>query len=121
VTYLFDPPQVFQLPLTMGRDIHFDFKYKPLVVDVDGEPVLGPGGKKQYALADYPAGAVVTLEIDTDPQTVGIATITGHHAVVSIDYTIADEMGAQLPWRIKMVTGSVDNVLAQGKTVRKDA
>jgi hypothetical protein len=107
--------------LTKGRDISFDFIYKPLLVDSNGDPILDASGNKQYQVANYPSGAVVTLQIDTSPQTVVTATITGHHAVVNSDYTVADAIADRIPWRIKLVNGTVDDVIAQGKTARKDA
>jgi acetyl esterase/lipase len=120
VTYLFDPPQRFDLPLTKGRDLYFDFIYKPLLVDGSGDPILDVNGKKQYQVANYPGGAVVTLEIDTSPQTTATATISTHHATVSVDYALADAIATQVPWRIKMVVSGVDDVLAHGKTKRVD-
>jgi hypothetical protein len=120
VTYLFDPPQTFDLPLTKGRDLYFDFIYKPLLVDGSGDPILDSGGNKQYQVANYPGGAVVTLEIDTSPPTTATATISTHHATVNVNYTLADVIASRVPWRIKMVTSGVDDVLAHGKTKRVD-
>jgi hypothetical protein len=119
VARLFEPPESFDLPLTKHRDLHFDFLYKPLVVDVNGEPVL-VNGQAQYAIADYPVGATLTLEIDTAPVTTADATISTHHAVVEVDYAITDLIKAKVPWRLRLIQGTWDDVVAQGRTVRVD-
>src|SRR5258708_7440336 len=127
MTELFPSPQVFELPLSKGRDLYCEFVYEPLVVDVDGNPVL-LNGQPQYVAADYPAGATVTLTIDADTPVSGSAVITGDTAVVLIDHTEVDAIpaGTGTPakgklWRLGITyTSGVDDVLANGKTIRKD-
>jgi hypothetical protein len=120
VATLFNPPQTFDLPLTLRRDLHFDFMYKPLLVDANGEPILDANGNPQYQLADYPPGAVVTLEIDTSPLTSSDAVISTHHAVVEVDFALTDPIAAKVPWRIRLIQASWDDVMAQGQTKRFD-
>lgn len=116
--YLFEPPQQFELPLTRERDLLVDFLYKPLVVDVDGEPVLA-NGQRQYVLANYPAGAVVKLEIDSATPVSATATITGHHAEVLVDRLVVNPIKKAVPWRARITyTGGVDDVLCEGLTAR---
>lgn len=119
MTELFPSPQVFELPLTKGRDLYCEFVYEPLVVDGNGDPVL-LNGQPQYARADYPAGATVTMTIDTDEPVTGTAEITGDTAVVLIDHLAVDAVKGKL-WRLGITyTSGVDDVLANGKTIRKD-
>jgi hypothetical protein len=117
---LFDAPPSFALPLSKHRDLHFDFLYMPLVVDANGLPILDANGDPQYQVANYPPGAVVTLEIDTSPETTGNATVTGPHAVVEIAYTITDAIKMNVPWRLRLIQGTWDDVVAQGRTTRVD-
>jgi hypothetical protein len=117
---LFPPPQVFALPLSRGGDLHVDFVYKPMVLDPAGDPVL-VGGQPSYQVADYPAGAVVTLTIDTDPRIIAVAAITGPHAIVHIDYLAADQIPARVLWRcVLTTTDGLDTVIANGTTTRHD-
>jgi hypothetical protein len=118
MAYLFEPVAQFELPLTRKRDLLVDFLYKPLVVDVDGQPVL-LNGKRQYVLANYPAGADVKLEIDADPPVSATATITGHHAEVLIDHLVTDPIKKGVPWRARITyVDGVDDVLCEGLTAR---
>lgn len=120
MTDLFPPPPVFTLPVVKGQDLRCDFVYKPLVVDDEGLPVLADG-QPQYAMADYPEGATVTLTIDTDPPTVLEATITGAHAIPVLDYLEADQLASKLLWRcVLTTTDGIDTVLAHGTTQRRD-
>lgn len=122
MTNLFDPPPIFTLPFSKGGDLHFGFIYKPLVVDVNGEPVLDNGGKKQFVVADYPAGATVALVIDHDPDPITVdADIVGPLATVHADYLIADTVDKGKLWRAVITYSSgLDQVMCNGTTLRAD-
>jgi len=120
MTLLFDAPPAFELPLSKNRDLHFDFLYKPLVVDTNGEPILDANGNPQYQVANYPVGAVVTIEIDTSPLTTSNAVINGPHAVIEINYTIVNPIRTNVAWRLRLIQGTWDDVVAQGRTLRED-
>lgn len=124
MTKLFDPPQVFELPVSKGGDLHFGFRYMPLTVDDGGEPVLDEHGNKQYHEADYPDGSSVQVVIDTDVTEEPIeidADITGSMAVVLADKEIADTIKNKKLWRavITYSTG-IDKVMCNGTVVRND-
>jgi hypothetical protein len=104
MTNLFDPPRIFSLPLSLGKDLVVDFQRQ-----VSGVP------------ADYDSGTVVTLIIDTVVPIVGLATITGHHAVVSIPSEVTDAIKAGLLWRcLVTLPDATDLVPANGTTARYD-
>lgn len=123
---LFDPPPTFTLPLSKGGDLYCQFVYKPLVVDGDGDPVLDINGGKQFAEADYPAGATVNLTIDaaSDGSTAAIAipaVISGSRATVSEDHLVVDDVPKNTFWRVVITyTGDVDVVMCNGLTSRND-
>lgn len=122
---LFDPPKTFNLPLSKGGDIYFSFKYMPLVVDVDGNPILSqPGGLKEYEEADFPDGATVQLIIETnnaDAPLVADATITGSIAKIQMDKALADTAQAGKLWRAVITYSSgLDKVMCNGLTTRND-
>jgi hypothetical protein len=121
MTNLFDPPQIFTLPLTKGRDLFCEFVYEPLVVDGNGDPILDGQGQPQYAPADYPAGATVQLVIDVDPAVTGDADISGDTATVLIDHLEVDPIPLAKLWRLEITySNAVDDVLCNGTTVRSD-
>lgn len=119
---LFDPPQVFTLPLTKGRDLHCTFVYKPLVVDEDGEPVLDEDGNPQYVATDYPEGATVRLIIEAgDEDVTGTATVVGPRAIVHIDHLLVDPVLKGKLWRtVVTYADGLDNVMCNGQTARSD-
>lgn len=119
MAWLINPPDTFELPVSKGGDFQAIFVYKPMVVDANGEPVL-VAGEPQYAITDYPIGAVVTLTIDAIPPVSGVATIDGPRATVVIDKADADTVLDYQLWRLVMTVGSLDQVLANGQVVRSD-
>lgn len=121
MTALFRSPPVYDLPFTKGDDLSVRFVHKVAVRDVDGNPVL-VDGKYQFVEQDYPAGAAVTLEIDTRPTPLVLdATIDGADAVITADYLEVDKIPARIPWRVKITyADGLDKVAAHGKTVRND-
>ena len=119
-TPLFPPPPVFALPLSKGADLHVTFEYEAMVVDENGDPVL-TAGQPQYVRADYPAGATVTLTIDTEPPVVGTGAITGPDALVHVDHTVTDAIARPVLWRsIMTLADGTDIPLCNGKTMRAD-
>lgn len=124
MTTLFDPPPIYDLPISKGSDLFFGFIYKPLVVDEDGDPVLDGGGNKQYVAADYPDGSSVKLVIETDDPAAPIsvtATIDGSMATVLEDYLIADTVKNGKLWRAVITySNGLDQVLANGVVARWD-
>ena len=118
---LFNPPPMFTLPLSKGRDLHCTFVYKPLVTDEGGDPVLDEDGNRQYVEADYPDGATVTLTIDADEPVEGAATITGSRAIVHIDSDLVDPIGKGKLWRTTLTyEDGLDIVMVNGQTGRSD-
>lgn len=119
---LFPKPPIYELPLSLGGDLYCIFVYKPLVVDGNGDPILS-GGKRQYAEADYPDGASVTLTIDAATPIVLTATIEGSQATVQSDKaTVTPELvPANKLWRATITyAGGLDIVMCNGLTVRAD-
>lgn len=120
---LFPYPPVFELPLSKGRDLYCDFIYEPLVVDIDGIPILDGNGEFQYEPADYPDDCIVKLEIDVPDASPVVATavVTDEHAIVQKDFLIVDALSGGLYWRLKITYASgVDDVLCNGQTKRRD-
>lgn len=118
MTRLYEPPPTFELPLSRGGDVYFGIVYKPLVVDQNGDPVLDGEGNRQYAAADYPDGATVTVTIDTvDIE----GTIEGSVATIWGDATHTDTVKAGKQWRAVITyANGLDRVLCNGKTMRSD-
>jgi hypothetical protein len=120
VTTLFDPPPVYDLPLSKGGDLRVDFIYQPLVVDEDGAPVL-LDGELQYETTDYPVGASLRLVIDSTPPIEADAVITGSVASVRVDKAETDPVPGRVFWRAVLTFGDGTDVVARnGRTVRKD-
>jgi hypothetical protein len=124
MTLLFDPPKVYELPLTKGADLYVVFVYKPLVVDENGDPVLDGEGNRQYQEADYPDGAAVRLRIE-HPDEEGDdlkfnADIVGSRATIWQDFTVADLIPKGVLWAVNVNFDDRDIVMANGKTVRYD-
>jgi hypothetical protein len=119
---LFDPPPIFGLPFSKGGDLYFGFLYKPLVTDVNGEPILDSGGKKQFAIADYPSGSSVQLVIETDTDPIVVdAVIEGPLATVWEDKAIADTVKKGKLWRAVITfSNDLDQVMCNGATLRSD-
>jgi hypothetical protein len=120
---LFSPPPIFDLPVSKGSDLAFTLIYKPMVVDEDGNPVLDGQGNRQFAVADYPDGAAVSLAIDTtDPASpvTADATIVGSEASFLVDWTVADTFKARWLWRAVLTVGEVDTVIVNGAVARFD-
>ena len=121
MTTLFDPPRIFELPFSKGGDLYFVFKYKELVTDEDGEPVL-LNGKKQYEIADYPDGSSVVLIIENGDSLVEVdATIDGSEATFWEDKAVADTVLPKKFWRAVITySDGLDKVLCNGLTIRSD-
>jgi hypothetical protein len=83
---LYPPPAVFDLPLSLGRDLSVDFQRQ----DSLGNPV------------DYDVGTVVNLIIDSTPQTIAPATVTGNHATVLVGSDTVDAINRGLLWRCRV-------------------
>lgn len=108
MTNLFDPPDVYVLPLVKGQDLVVDFQK----VDDDGNPV------------DYTEDESVQLVIDTDPATTADAEINGNHAVCRVESTVSDAITKPVPWRCVVSTAgdpSTETVPCNGKTKRFDS
>lgn len=121
MTWIINPPPVFELPVSKGGDLKADFVYKPLVVDGDGEPVLDIDGNRQYEITDYPVGATVKLVIDTSTPTIGTAVITDAHAVILIDRVACDTVDDYTLWRCVLTySDGYDQVICNGQVIRSD-
>lgn len=122
MTNLFDPPQTFTLPLSKGRDLFCEFIYEPLVVDGNGDPIL-LDGQPQYVRDDYPNGATVRLVIENTPADVvsDDAAIDGDTATILIDKADIAAIPKGKLWRLEITyNGGIDDVLANGTTIRSD-
>jgi hypothetical protein len=124
VTNVFEAPPQLGLVLTKGADCLFTLVYKPLVTDVDGEPVLADG-QRQFVEAPFPAGASVTVTIETNPPSAenleSEATITGSRALVWIQSEDTDPIPVGKLWRARLsLADGTDLVLCNGKTSRSD-
>lgn len=117
------PPKKFTLPLTKNRDLYCVFVYKPLVADVNGNPILDVNGLRQYQVANYPTGCTVKLVID-DGSTDGIVvmgTIDGSRAEIWANHTVVNAVKAGKLWRVVIrYTNELDDVLCQGTITRED-
>lgn len=119
---LFDFAPVRSLPLEKGGNLHVVLVYEPLVVDESGDPVLDAGGKEQFAEADWPTGATVTLVIDTAVPTTVPGVVAGPEATFDLDSSDADAIKSKLPWRVVLTHSTgLDEVLVKGVTDRKDS
>lgn len=108
VPNLFDPPPRFFLPLTEGQDLAVEF-------------LNDPNDDENYV--DYDVGVTLKLEIDTDPQTVANATISGHSATVKIESTVTDLIEGGVKWRLILsspTSPTTETVAANGRTKRFD-
>jgi hypothetical protein len=118
---LFQEPPAFELPLSKGNDLLVKCVYKPLVVDEFGAPVLDVNGKKQFAVAPYPMGATVTMEIDSIPQGVFVASISESEAIVFGDHLLVDDTKNGTLWRIILTyQNNVNKVMCNGIVIRAD-
>lgn len=119
---LFDPPDSFTLPLSKGGDIHCVFDYLPQVLDENGAPVLDANGKPTFALAAYPQGCTVRLELDALDGTIVVnADVSGSAATVLEDHIPVDRLPKSVLWRLVLTdTDGVDDVLLNGVTARYD-
>lgn len=106
---LFDPPPTYDLPLSKGGDLSVDFQNNP-----SGD---------NTTFVDYGSGVTVTLLIDTNPQLTAAATVSGHHATVKVESTVADEIAPRTPWRLIVsspTSPTTETVAAYGKVKRFD-
>lgn len=119
---LFDPPDRFTLPLSKGGDIHCVFEYRPQVLDSSGIPVLDENGKPTFAVAEYPQGCTVRLELDaSDGPIVVTADVAGSEATVLEDHLPVDQLAKPVLWRLVLTDANgVDDVLLNGVTARYD-
>lgn len=109
MTNLFEPPPKYTLPLSKGGDLVVDFRNDP-------------NNDEDYV--DYDSGVTVTLIVETDPALEVEADITGHHAVVKIESTVADTIPTGTVWRLihsSPTDPSTETVAAYGKVKRFDA
>jgi hypothetical protein len=111
------PPALLDLPISNHADFYARFVYKPVVVDVNGEPVL-LAGKYQFVVADYPAGSSVTLIIDTNPPLVVDAVITDQFAEVLIDKAVTATIGIGSTWSLVLTfADGFDKAIMEGKVI----
>lgn len=114
-------PPVLDLPISNHGDLYVVFKYKPLVVDGSGNPVLDGQGKYQFAFADYPVGSTVNLIIDHATPITGAATITAGSAEVWLDKAIVAPVPAKTTWSLVLTfSNGLDKVIMNGPVIRKN-
>jgi hypothetical protein len=111
MTTLFPPPARYALPLSMGQDLVVDFQS----VDSSENPV------------NYADGVTVTLTISTPSPVTATATVSTYHAVCYVAATTVNAIPNGVEWRCVAAVpgglgtpGTVDVVLANGKTLRAD-
>jgi hypothetical protein len=87
-SYLFDPPPVKTLPISLDQDIIVTFQN---IVQ----------GSNPVTLQDWPTGYTVELRIGKLNATVAsaMAEITGPNAVCRIKSAVANTISPGLPWR----------------------
>lgn len=110
MTNLFEPPDIYNLPLVKGQDLVIDFKNKT-------------PGSDPSEYVDYAGGVTVTLVIDSTPATTAAAVITGHHAVCRVESAVSDALAKSLLWRcVVSLPGSptTERVPVNGVTIRSD-
>jgi hypothetical protein len=98
MTNLFEPPPVYELPLSKGGDLSVDF--------------LNNG-----------VGVTVTLIIDTEPAITKLAAVSTFHAAVKIESTVTDGIAKNTPWRLIVsspTSPTTETVAANGKVKRFD-
>jgi hypothetical protein len=109
MTNLFDPPPVFDLPLSKGGDLSVDF-------------LNNPSGD-QTTFVNYGSGVTVTLVIDTTPPTTASASVSTFHAAVKLESTVTDLIATRTPWRLIVsspTSPTTETVAANGKVKRFD-
>lgn len=109
MTNLFDPPPIYNLPLSYGNDVRLDFQ--------NVLPGSSPASYQNYA-----AGTTAQLVIGKPGAILATANavISTYHAVVRLESSVADGIKAGSLWRF-IVSNSGDDVVAcNGKTVRFD-
>lgn len=109
--YLFPPPLVRVLPVSLGGDIIVDFKNRV----PNSNPV---------AYLDYPNDISVTLVIgEGADKIVKTATISTHHAVCRVESSVADTLKDTTLWAcIVHVAGSpqTDDIVAINGTLERN-
>lgn len=109
MTNLFDPPQVYDLPLSKGKDLVVDFQQR-----------------QNGQLTPYGQGVTVSLVIDMDPAPiVANAVIDTYHAIVTIQSEVADTVPKGKLWRCRVSVPASgletnDLVPVNGRTIRYD-
>jgi hypothetical protein len=118
---LFESPPIYDLPFTKGDDLSVRFVYKEPLVDTKGNPVMD-SGRRRFAVADYPAGVEVVVEVDVKPtQLVFTADVAGSDAVIHEEFSVVDAIPRGVAWRVKLIyADGLTKVAAYGKTVRND-
>lgn len=112
MAWLFDPPETYDLPVSLGGDIIVTFKNRT----PNSDPV-------EYT--DYPNNVAVKLVIGVGDNAIEApATIDGHDAVCRIESEVADTIVDGSLWRVivSVTNGEViDNLPAlNGTVVRSD-
>lgn len=109
-------PAALDLPVSNHGDFYARFVYKPVIVDVNGEPVLDAQGNYQFAVADYPPGASVTLHIDCAPPLVQPAVIDGPSAEVLIDKAVTGALVGSPTWSLVLTfADGFDKAIIEGR------
>lgn len=103
---VFPRPQIRTLPISKGGDIVIDF-------------IGSVGG----VITNYPAGVIVSLQIDTATPIVALAAISAFHAVCRVEFPVSDPIQEGIPWRcVVSYPGSptTEIVAVNGVTARAD-
>jgi hypothetical protein len=107
---LFDPPEMYDLPVSLGRDIIVEFK--------NAVPNSDP-----IEYTDYPAGTTVTLVITKGITEFASAVgeISGYSAICKIKHDVADTVKTGMFWRCSVTLPDEDEVVGvNGMVVRYD-
>ena len=101
---LFDPPSIFALPLSKGRDLVFSIHNK------SGD--------------DWPSTTSMSVQIDASPVIDVAATRDGAYFRFKVESETIDPIPARTPWRLRLTdtstTPAYNDVPVNGETVRSD-
>lgn len=108
MTYLFPPPLVRTLPVSLGGDIIVDFKNRV-------------PGSDPVEYVNYPNDLTIDLVVgEGSSKIIAPAVISTFHAVCRIESTVADTLKDGTPWACIVHVVDDDTVAINGPLERND-